>query len=245
MKNNNERWAWPLILVFARFFLAVLFQLILSIVFYFAEDPSPLTAAGKWFTVYGTLIDLACLLLISWQLKKDGKSLITIVNVKKGQYKQDIVKGLIYSLILLPVSVVGMVLGSLLLYGTPEPMQIMGGIPLWGAIYSVVIFPIIWAFAEQITYQGYSLNRLEKVFNSKVLAIAIISLGWMLQHAALPLMLDFKYMIFRIISFMPLTIIMPIMYLKTKRLLPFIVSHWIMDLIAALTGALIPLFFNR
>jgi membrane protease YdiL (CAAX protease family) len=144
-------------------------------------------------------------------------------------------------LLFMPLSVVGMSLTHLLVYGTPEPPQIMGGVPLWGAIYSVTLFPILWGISEQITYQGYSLTRLERYFGNKWIAIIIVSFGWMLQHAALPLVLDWQYILFRMVSFFPLTVAMPLIFLRTKRLLPFIIAHWAMDLTAAIMGTLLPI----
>ncbi|KJS84429.1 MAG: hypothetical protein JM58_10760, partial [Peptococcaceae bacterium BICA1-8] len=112
----------------------------------------------------------------------------------------------------------------------------------WGAIYSVTLFPILWGFSEQITYQGYSLTRFESLFSNKWLAIMLVSFGWMLQHAALPLMFDWKYIIFRMVSFFPLTIAMPLIFLRTKRLLPFIIAHWAMNTTAAIMGTLLSIF---
>lgn len=117
----------------------------------------------------------------------------------------------------------------------------MGGLPLWGALYSISIFPLMWAVTEQMTYQGYILQQLERIFTSKWLAIALVSFGWMLQHAALPFYADSHYALYRMLSFLPLTIFMPLIYLKTRTLLPFIIAHWFMDAAAAIMGTLLPL----
>jgi uncharacterized protein len=135
---------------------------------------------------------------------------------------------------------IGTVASTYLFYGTFEPMQVMGGIPLWGALFSVLVFPLLWGFTEQLTYMGYALPRLEKHFKHTWLVVAIISFGWMLQHTALPFSMDPRYAAMRMLSFLPLTILMPLMYLRTKRLLPFILAHWIMDLTGAIMGTLLP-----
>ncbi|KUO53016.1 MAG: hypothetical protein APF76_12620 [Desulfitibacter sp. BRH_c19] len=239
--SNEKQWKWPVILIFTRFFLAIFFQLLVTGIYLLLNDSNPLQSAGQWFIVYGSLIDLGCLILISRQIRKEGKSLLDLVNIDKSHIVKGILIGLAFFLLFMPMSVVGMSLSYLLIFGTPYPPQLMGGIPLWGALYSVIVFPILWGFSEQITYQGYCLPRLINIFNNKWLAIALVSFGWMLQHTALPLMLDWKYMAFRMLSFLPLTILMPIIFLRTKRLLPFIIAHWAMDMVAAVMGALLPL----
>jgi hypothetical protein len=61
---------------------------------------------------------------------------------------------------------------SQILFGNPRAPIVAGPLPLWAALYSVVIWPII----EQFTYIGYSLPNLEKLFKNKTLAITITGL---------------------------------------------------------------------
>lgn len=145
----------------------------------------------------------------------------------------------------LPMSMAGMSLSSYLLFDTFIPQQVMGGIPLWGAVYSVTLWPILWAVAEQVTYQGYALPRIADGVKQKWMAVAIVSFGWAFQHAALPLSLDLRYILLRVLSFIPVAVVMTLLFLRTRKLLPFIIAHWVMDLSAAVTGALIPLLQQR
>ncbi len=47
---------------------------------------------------------------------------------------------------------------------------------------------------EELTYRGYSLPRLEALTGRSWLALLIMTLGFMLQHVALPLV-DWRYSI--------------------------------------------------
>lgn len=243
-KNITISWHWPIALVFARFLFALVLQLLVAVVYVLLNNPNPLESAGHWFTVYGSLIDIGCLILIIWQIKKEGKTILDLLNIDRKKIGKSILTGLGYTLLFFPISMIGTVASTYVTYGTFEPIQVMGGIPLWGALFSVLVFPLLWAFTEQLTYQGYSLPRLEKAFKYKWVAIAIVSFGWMLQHIALPLTLDVRYAAMRMLSFLPLTIIMPLIYLRTRRLLPFIIAHWIMDLTGAIMGALLPILMR-
>lgn len=242
-KIRTDSLEWPLLLVFTRFILALILQLLVAVPYFFLGNPNPIEAAGHWFTVYGTLIDIGCLLLIRTLIKRENLRLIDLVNINSQSFLGTVRTSIGYTALFLPLSVIGMSISSFLLFGTPVPQQTMGGIPLWGAIYSVTIWPILWAFTEQITYLGYALPRIERHVGKKWIAIAIVSFGWALQHAALPLSFDWNYIIMRVISFVPVAIVMALLYTRSRRLSPFIISHWIMDLTAALTSILFPLLW--
>ena len=97
---------------------------------------------------------------------------------------------------------------------------------------------------EQCTYQGFALPRLEGALKSKGFAIAIVAFGWGIQHIALPLTFDGCFMVYRFLSFLPLAVVMTLVYLRTRRLIPFIVAHWAVDMIGILTGILLPMILK-
>jgi hypothetical protein len=233
---------WPILLVFTRFILASALQLLIAALYLSAGNPNPIEAAGHWFTVYGTLIDMGCLVLIMSLIKNENRTLVDLVNIRDQSVSKTALTSIGYIILFLPMSVAGMSLSSLLLFGTPVPQQTMGGLPMWGAVYSITIWPIIWALSEQITYQGYALPRIISIVGEKWIGIAIVTFGWAFQHAALPLSLDWRYTIMRVISFIPVAIVMTILYIRSRRLLPFIIAHWVMDLSAAIASVLLPLF---
>ena len=71
VESGQVTWKWPLVIVFARLILAVISQSLIALLF-FRSAPSPLIAAGKWWPVYGILIDLGCFFLVTWQAGKEG-----------------------------------------------------------------------------------------------------------------------------------------------------------------------------
>jgi len=54
-----------------------------------------------------------------------------------------------------------------------------------------------------------------------------------LQHTVLPLVLEWRLCMFRFLQFLPLVLVMQLVYLRTRRLPRMIVMHWPMDLLAA------------
>lgn len=220
-------WVGPLFMLFARFLFALLFQGLTVIFFSLRGDAAPLQSAAPWWTVYGSLIDIACLISIAFLLRGEGLKISALIDFKREFFWRDIRMTLLLVLIFLVVGVIGGTLTGVLIYSGPPP-AIMGTLPLWGALYSLIIWPMLWGFTEQLTYQGYVLPRLQNLIGKTWLIISMIAIGYALQHTALPLVFDLKFILFRAFSSLPLLIMVPI-YLRTRRLAPFMIAHWVAD----------------
>ena len=55
-----------------------------------------------------------------------------------------------------------------------------------------------------------------------------------LQHSALPLIADWRYIVWRFGAFVPGVLVSILIYRRTRRLAPMIVAHWPMDIAAAI-----------
>lgn len=236
-------WKWPLAMVLARLFFAILAQSLVAALF-FSASPSPYQAAANWWPVYGTLIDLGCFILIARQIKKEGLRFRDLLNFDPPRLGRDILVGLGFILWVFPLAMAGITGGSLLIFGNPQPPSAYFPLPWWAATYSLLIFPAIWGVMEQSTYQGYALPRLKAAFPRSGLAIAIVAFGWGIQHIALPLIFDWRYMLYRFLSFLPLAVVMTLVYLRTRRLIPFIIAHWAVDMLGVLSGMIVPMLMK-
>lgn len=121
-----------------------------------------------------------------------------------------------------------MYLAGFICYGVipyAAPMMI-APIPLWLAIINVFILPISTAFAEEGLYLGYGVNRIKNKYG----AIIVPAFFFALQHSFIPTLFDMKYIIYRFLSFLPLTIILCWYYYKKRNPLPIMVGHTIIDM---------------
>jgi len=232
---------WPLTAVFVRLFLAVATQGLVALLFFRAAS-SPYRDAGSWWPVYGILIDAGCFLLVTWRTRKEGLRFRDLIGFDSSRLTQEVLTGFAYVLWVFPLAMAGILGVSFLIYGTYQPPSVYSPLPTWAAIYSLLVFPALWALMEQCTYQGYALPRLHALLKHQGLAVALVAFGWGLQHVALPLTFDAQFMLFRFVSFIPLAVAMTLVYLRTRRLMPLIVAHWAVDMAGILTGIILPMW---
>lgn len=234
-------WRWPLIIVFARLMLAVIAQALVAGFFKLQGHPTPWQAAAPWWIVYGTLIDIGCLVLLAWLARREGIRLSDLISFQRQNLGRALLIGLGFIVLYLFLAIGGGMIAGLLIYGATPAPAIMVPLPLWGSLYSLIVWPVIWAFAEEMTYQGYALPRLDVLSGRAWLAVIIVGFGWAVQHSALPLMADWRWAAYRFGSSLLIGIVLPIIYLRTRRLLPFIVAHWAANFVSVLMTVVLPM----
>jgi len=234
-------WRGPALMLFARAVFGVGAQALVAAVFALRASPTPWHDAEPWLPVYGTLIDAGCLALL-WRLtRREGIRLFDLVGFERTRLVRDVLLGLA----LIPVSLVfifgGVYAAGWLVYGVPSQPYVFGRLPWPAAVYGVLVWPFIWGLTEQMTYNGYLLPRFQVLGRSTSLAIAIVAFVWSLQHAFMPLTFDARFMAFRLLSSVPQSIFITVLYLRLRRLVPLAIAHALMDGASVLIGVLLPL----
>jgi hypothetical protein len=227
-------------MLFARMALGVGAQGVAAGIFALRGSATPWRDAEPWLPVYGTVIDAGCLALL-WRLtRREGIRLFDLVGFERTQFGRDVLLGLA----LIPVSLVfilgGNYAASWLAYGTPSPAYFFGPLPLPAALYGVLVFPFLWGLTEQMTYNGYLVSRFQVVFRSTTMAVVVVAFVWSLQHSFMPLIFDSKYMVFRLLSPIPFSVFQTLLYLRLRRLVPFVTAHALMDGASVVISVLLP-----
>src|SRR5690349_8893282 len=88
----------------------------------------------------------------------------------------------------------------------------------------LMVWPFILGLTEQMTYNGYLLPRFQVLCRSTSLAIVIVAFAWSLQHSFMPLTFDIKFMVFRLLSSVPNSVFVSLLYLRLRRLIPLAIA---------------------
>jgi|GEM_PF-4059274 hypothetical protein len=123
----------------------------------------------------------------------------------------------------------GMILISILFFQGPPPDLIYSVSWSWGLFY-IIFFPTTAALSEIPFYYGFIDTSWKVNKSHSIIPLLYIILVYGIQHAFLPLLWDIKFILFRIISFIPLMILIGIYRRKNKSLKSVIIIHGLMDL---------------
>jgi hypothetical protein len=164
-----------------------------------------------------------------WLSRREGIGFRDLIGFDRTRLGRDLLIGIV----LIPPSlliILGGNLGSsLLVYGDVSAPDVFGPLPLWAALYGVLVFPLIWGVVEQTTYNGYVLSRLQALSGKTGLAVAAVVLFWSFQHALMPLTFDPDFMLYRALAPIPFSTFQALLYLRMRRIVPLATAHWLMD----------------
>ena len=214
MKNKNL----PLLLPF-RCIIFVLVFIIGSLI-----TNKSLNEISNIWSVVASVVNIVTIILLVMVSKKNC-GYAKLINYEKGKTKPKQVVLMI--LLILLVGMGGMYLAGFLCYGVipyAAPMMI-APIPLWLAILNVAVLPITTAFAEDGLYLGCGVNQIK----NKYAAIFVPAFFFALQHSFIPTLFDVRYITYRFLSFLPLTIILCWHYYKHRNPLPIMIGHAVID----------------
>jgi hypothetical protein len=239
VESGQITWLRPLLVVTGRSVFFILAQAVVAVIFVLLHHPSPWRAAAPWWSVYGTLADLGCLVLMAIFSRKEGLRLRDLVGTIRWRWGWDLFFGLGLLLLVFPFFAITAKPSSLIAFGSPSPNLYPGllavrTLPAWAVVYSVSVWLLIWSPTEEMTYQGYALPRIYALSGHGSVAVLLVSFWWALQHSFIPLILDWHYLLWRFLAFWPAMVVMTLIYLWIRRLAPLIVTHWILDLSAVL-----------
>lgn len=198
---------------------------------------------SNWWSVVATVVNIFTVLLLVLTAKNNRQTYWQLINYEKG--KTRLREVFVICLVVLAIGMGGMYLAGFLCYGVipyAAPMMI-APIPKFLAIINVVLLPVTTPLAEDALYLGCGVNR----FRSKYAAILIPAFFFALQHSFIPTLLDGRYILYRFLSFLPLTVILCGYYYKKRNPLPIMIGHGLIDVATAaqiLATSTIPGFYD-
>ncbi len=180
---------------------------------------------SNWWSGVASIVNIATVLLLFFITKKQKSSYRELINYEKG--KTSVKQIIAVSVVVVIVGMMGMYIAGFICYGVipyAAPMMI-APVPLWIAVINIILLPVSTAFAEEGLYLGCGVNQIK----NKYAAIILPALFFAVQHSFIPVLFDVKYIIYRFLSFLPLTLILCWYYHKKRNPLPIMIGHAIID----------------
>jgi hypothetical protein len=185
--------------------------------------------------VTATLTNLVCIYLLIKLFNLEGLRYRDLFYFQRETFKMD----LFWVLGLLILSGLAATLPNyfvaLWLFGDSEAVVplMFRALPLWAILPTLVLFPLTIALAEIPTYFGYVMPRLEKQVGAW-LAVSLSAMALAAQHVTLPLVFDVRFILWRLLMFIPFALLLGIALRLRPRLLPYLVIvHGLLDFSAA------------
>jgi membrane protease YdiL (CAAX protease family) len=223
---------WPWIMLFSRTLLFLGWQAIIALIYLLLGSASAWTAAAAWWPLTATLTNIVCLILLSKLFQREGRSYRDLLRIRRDTLKSDLL--LLFGMLIIsgPISYLPNPITAQWLFGNAEaPLALfVQPLPAIAAVILMVAFPISNGLAELPTYFGYVQPRLVPQIG-RVAAVVITGLMLAFQHATLPLLFDARFIVWRLLMFVPFGLLVAVMLRWRPQLLPYmVVVHMLMDL---------------
>ena len=192
--------------------------------------------SAGWWLISATLTNLVTIYFLSFRFRAENTRYFQVIHFEKGYTRLDLLFLFGFLLISAPL---------IYLFNTPAAQLIFGNstialaylfrpLPLWAAWLGVIIFPITIAFAELPFYFGYIMPRLHALKVKPWLVIALPVLFLAAQHCTLPLIFDWRFILWRFLMFLPFALLLGLALYRRPRMLPYLmIVHALMDLSTA------------
>lgn len=223
----------PWLMLGSRLASFIAIQSLFALGYYLAGSASAWEQGANWWPIVVFVANLVGIFLLTRLFRSEGCRYWDIFRLDRQHLKSDLLALLGLMVLLGPVSYLPNVLLGGLLFGSPEATLdlIVRPLPMWGVVASILVFPITQGLVELPTYFLYVLPRLKARGMAAWLAVTVASLGLAVQHVGVPLLLDWRFITWRALMFIPFALLSGIVLNWRPRLMPYMaVIHFLMDL---------------
>lgn len=223
----------PWLMLFSRISLFAAFQAGLALLFATVGQTEPWASAANWWPLTVAAVDAVMLLLLIRLFAAEGGSFWRLFRIERNTVKGDLLVMLIVVLVTGPVSYFPNIWLGQALYGSPEATLelIVRPLPFWAVYTAMLFFALGQGLTELPTYFGYVAPRLHAQGMRRWMAVSLPALMLALQHIAVPLLFDARFMAWRAFMFLPFAFLVGALLTWRPRLMPYVVVvHLLMDM---------------
>lgn len=223
-------------MLFSRIVGFALFQALIAGLYALSGATNAWEASIPWWPLCAALTNVVCIILLAKLFQREGARFWTIFRFQRATFWQDLLAFLGIALLSIPVAMLPNTGLAQLLFGSAEGATelFFRPLPVWGAAAATILFPLTIAFAELPTYFGYVMPRLEGLTGKAWLGWLLPVLLLSAQHATLPLVFNGRFIVWRLVMFLPFAMLVGLVLRWRPRLMPYLVIfHGLLDLATA------------
>lgn len=181
---------------------------------------------SRWWTILCVIVNILTLFVLYLFTRKEGISYLSLIRYEKKKTKK---KQIFYGIMIVVFTgLSGMFVAGLVMYQTFPylAVSLVQPIPIFVIVIVIILLPITTTLAEDGLYLGIGIN----FSKNRWIAIGLSAFFYAFQHAFIPMILNGTYLMYRFLSFLPLTIILAFWYEKKRNPLPIMIGHFTINL---------------
>jgi len=224
----------PWLMLVSRSALFLFFQIVITLVLIVEGTLSAWGESSRWWTFIVIFANFVSVYLFLRVFNAEGKRYFEAIRFSRASLKTDLLWFFGSSLIGMPIAAAPMNILGAAIFGDPmtPTYMLFRPLPAWAFVLSF-LFPLTIAFAELPTYFGYVMPRLAAQLKNGWLAWLIASLFLAVQHMFLPLILDGRFILWRLGMYLPFALFAGLMIKLRPTLLPYyMIVHALIDISA-------------
>lgn len=226
----RPRAVWSML--FLRIGLAIGFQCLFALGHLALGVADPWRSAADWWITSFMLSEFVNLWLLGRLARAEGIRLRDIYSPRRIGLGKDLAWLALALAVSGPLGYLPNVMLAKALWGDPQISAdlIFRAIPVAAAWVTVIVFPVIHAFTELPTYFGYVMPRLQALAGKRVPPMLICAAVLSTQHVVLPLLFDWRFIVWRLLMFLPFALWMGFVLHKRPTVMPYLVAgHVLLD----------------
>ena len=221
---------WGMLL--ARSALAIGLQATFAAVALVSGASDPWRVAADWWLGWFAIANVLTLVLLRWAMRRDGRRLRDLYAIRRPTVRGDLPWVVGALLLAGPVGFLPNILLGQALWGNAQVGADLSfrALPVVAALLILLVFPVVQAAAELPTYFGYVMPNLESRYGWRARALIITALVLSTQHIFLPLLFDWRFLVWRGLMFIPFAFWIGFVIQRRPTALPYLaVAHGLLD----------------